>query len=348
MQWFGPERYERQMAQAARFWDGEGRCLVSLQTSAHGYRQIFDPALIRQEAPLALRAQAELHGCNLPAFFADFGTVSTARYWGGRLVPPKDGAMIYIHPAAQTVEEALALRPRPVDDPELDAAVGTRLWREVSEALHTDKLWYRTIDMQGPLNTAGLVMNQEEMFMAMYETPDLVAQFVDRVAEFLIELAQYQRTQTQGKVCGNIWPWPFYPAERGVGLTEDLMPLLPPDLYARFAFPALKRMQAALGGLLIHCCGQYGRHVPALVDSGLRIDAIEFHHPATTLEEVLPLALRGTVLIPYCMTDHQEQFKTGLSYWRWLLQNTPKEVRFWFAAGDTPEDRAFAEEFGAQ
>lgn len=344
-QWYGSDRLDQLHQRARRFWAGEGRCLVSLWTGEHAYRQVFDDNVILRDAPEHLRHMSELPGVNLPAFLADFGTISTARYWGGEVVPPRDGAMIYIHPAANTLEQALAISPLPVDHPDMDGAHAVRLWRELSRKLGTDQLWLRTPDMQGTLNTAGLVLNQEEMLMAMYEQPQQLQQFLDRVCDFLIDYARYLRKETGDHVCGNIWPYPFFPCDMGLSLTEDLMPLLPPDLYERFGIPALRRLQDALGGLLIHCCGQYGQHVPTLVSSGLNIRAIEFHHPATTLDEVLPLALRGTVLIPYFMGEKDHRFQHITDYWRLLLKTAPPEARFWFCAyDDSPQARQFAQD----
>ena len=345
--WFGAEDYARQLDQVRRFWAGEGRYVVSLQTSAHPYRQAFDEADMCRAAAAQLEAQAALPGMNLPSLFADFGTISVARYWGGRVVPPKAGAMIYIEPAAQSVAEALELTPRPVDDPDMDAARALRLFDQVGRELGTDALWLRTPDMQGVLNTAGLIVNQEELLMAMYDEPDAVHRLLDRVCDFLIEFARYLCAQSDDRVCGNIWPYTFMPGEFGVSLTEDLMPLLPPDLYREFGIPYLKRIDEALGGLHIHCCGAWGRHAQALAEAGLTMRAVECHYPATPITDLAALPA-GTVLVPYLIDHKQNDFASLTDYWRWLLDNAPATTRFWFAAPtDTDEFRAFVKTYGA-
>jgi len=53
----------------------------------------------------------------------------------------------------------------------MDAARSIAFYQQISKRFNTDHLWLRTPDMQGPLNTAGLVLNQEEFFRAMYHSP---------------------------------------------------------------------------------------------------------------------------------------------------------------------------------
>jgi hypothetical protein len=335
--------YGAELGRVNAFWHGEGRYLISVYASDHNYRQCFDDEQILTQAPLHLRAQARLPGVNLPSFYADWGTVSTATYWGGTPRFDSTGGNIYVDPVAQTIDEALALEPLLVDDPALDAHRGIRLYRQVAEQLGTDCLWLRTPDMQGTLNTAGLVMNQEEMMIAMYTDPRKVHAYLDRVCDFLIDYARYLRRETGSKVCGNIWPYTFYPAEVGISLTEDLMPLISADLYKEYGIPSLHKLQDALGALHIHCCGDWGRHAQNLQEAGLDIRAAEFHYPATRIEELAPLA-EDTVFIPYILLDRQDAFASVTEYYRYLIEET--ECRYWFAcADDSPEMLAFAEEY---
>jgi hypothetical protein len=178
----------------------------------------------------------------------------------------------------------------------------------------------------------------------MYADPDNVHAFLDRVCNFLIAYARYLRRETGDKVCGNIWPYTFFPSEMGISLTEDLMPLMSADLYGAFGIPYLQKIQQALGGLHIHCCGDWGRHAQNLKEAGLDIRAAEFHYPATTIEELACLA-EDTVFIPYILLDRQDEFASVTEYYRHLIEGT--DCRFWFAcAEDSPEMLDFAAEYG--
>lgn len=346
--WFGEKRILADLQTVRDFWRGKGRYLVSIYASSENYRQNFDLEKALPQAVRQLELQAHLPGINLPSFYPDWGTISTAKYWGGKVQFDSTGGNIFIQPAAQTVEQALRLQPQPLDDSDMDASRGLMFFEQVKEALHTDLLWMRSPDMQGPLNTAGLVFNQEEMFVAMYEQPKQVHAFLDKVTGFLIEYAQHLRGGSGERICGNIWPYTFFPQELGLAFTEDLMPLLSARLYREFGIPQLEQLAEAFGGLLIHCCGDYGRHVSTLKKSRLPLQAIEFHHPATNIKELTPLA-DDTVFIPYILLHKQDTFESVGEYYRWLLASTPRHFRYWFAfADDSPEALRFAEEFGSQ
>ena len=124
--------------------------------------------------------------------------------------------------------------------------------------------------------------------------------------------------------------------------------MLSPKLYREFGIPQLQRLAQALGGLHIHCCGDWGRHVPALKTARLPIRAMEYHHPLTRIDELAPLVEDGVVFVPYILLHKQDQYGSLSQYYRWLLENTPQSYRYWFAfADDSPEALAFAAEFGS-
>jgi hypothetical protein len=343
-EWYAVDRLTAQEALARRFWAGEGRAVATLMAWPHPYRQTHDDALMRAAAPRQLQATAALPGLHLPCFHADFGTISTAKYWGGTPRFDSGGDRIFLDPVARTLEQALDLEPLPVDDPTQDAAHGLRLYRQLAADLETSHLWLRTPDFQGALTTAGLVVDQTELLMAMVAAPDLAHRFVDRVTDFLIAYGQYLRRETGDRLCGNIWPDTFLPSDLGMSFTEDLMPLLSVETYREYAVPILRRFQEAFGGLHIHCCGDWGRHAPTLAGADLRLLAVEYHHPFTRIEDLACLAPR-TVFVPMLNGWLTRDFRSSLEYFRHLLANTPENCRYWFiVAEDNPAAREFVTE----
>ena len=348
--WF--KNYDQDLERVRRFWMGEGRYLISLTTGFESYRQSFNDEVMVSKTPMNLEFQAKVPGINLPTFFADFGTISTARYWGGSDHFDSTGGNIFIDPVAQTLDEALKLSPMPVDHPAMDGAHGLRLYKQICQSLHTESLWLRSPDMQGTLNTAGLIMNQEQLLVDMFSEKGKVYAFLDKVSDFLIEYALYLRKETAstnhpgGKVCGNIWPYTFIPDGSGICFTEDLMPLLSSKMYKEFGLPYLKKFQSALGGLLIHCCGDWGRHARTLHEADLNLMAMEFHYPLTRIEELECLADQ-TAFIPYILLYQQERFQNTAEYYRYLIEESPPNYRYWFACTEeTPEMLEFVREYG--
>jgi len=345
---FGEERYNQTVERARRFWQGEGRYVISVNPVKHNYRQLFDPARMETLAGLHLADQAAMPGISLPVLTADWGTISTARYWGGKVQFDSTGGNIFINPVAETIDQALALHPLAPDDVEMDGARSIAFYQHLVTRFNTDHLWLRTPDMQGPLNTAGLVLNQEEFFRAMYHSPGKVHAFLDRVTNFLVEYQRYLRKASGHKICGNIWPTTFFPEDLGVSFTEDLMPLISTRLYQEFGLPYLKRLAAEFGGLHIHCCGAYRHQVQTLLQSGLKIYALEFHYPEMLLEDLAPLAGQ-VVLVPYIILHKQAQFKSTAQFYRYLIENYADRFRFWFACAEDDEDSlSFARQYGEE
>lgn len=343
MSWFDAGKCASDGTAVERFWSGHGRCLASAATSQHVYRQLRRDQDMLQLVGPNLQAQARLPGINLPSLSPDFGTISVPRYWGGTVHWP-EGGNIFLSPAAASVEEALKLTPRRPQDPDMDAARAVGLFRRACADLGTDQLWCRTPDVQGPLNAAGMIVRQEELLMAMHTEPSQVHALLERVCTFLIEMLSFLRRETRDRICGNIWPYAFLPIARGLCFTEDLMPLLSTESYRRFAVPYLRRLDQAFGGLLIHCCGDWGRHARTLVEADLNILAVEFHYPFTRLEELACLADRA-VFIPYIMLNKQKEFASVAEYYRQLLDRARPGCRFWFACcDDSPEMQTFVTE----
>lgn len=346
VQWFGADILRAREERARRFWQGEGRYCISMPfSSTHWYRQMFDDEMMLAEAEGWLEAISRNPGMNFPTFYADLGTITTAKYWGGVVRPATADCNIFIAPAAQTLGEALALTPLPADHPEMDAARAIRLFERLCARLDSDLLWLRTPDFQGVLNTAGMVLEQEELFVSLYSQPDEAHEFLDRICSQLIEFGKYLRTASVGRICGGVWPDIFFPPELGMMWTEDMMPLLSAPLYREFGIPCVQRMDAAFGGCCLHCCGQWGQHMPALRAAGLTLRAVEFHYPLTRIEEIAPLTEQA-VFLPFIILDQQEIFRSQTEYFRYLIEKTDPAYRYWFnVTEDTPETRAFVAKY---
>lgn len=347
LQWFGQDRIEANLQKIRRFWTGQERYIISITSPKDFYRQDPDPQEMVRKAVLNLEHQAQLPGTNIPTLCADFGTVSTAKYWGGRAYRDSTGQNICIERAAQNITDAILLNPLSADDPSMDACLSIQLFQQLNKLLETQSLWLRAGDLQGVLNTAGLVMDQEQLLMAMYSEPASVHVFLDKVCNFLISYVHYVRKAAAGKIGGTIWPFIFLPQDLGFCVTEDMMPLVSPDMYAEFGLPYLKRMTDALGPCQIHCCGSWGRHARNLADSGIPIRSVEFFYPFTRIEELRPLAEKGVAFVPYISLDQcQGEFKTVEDYYRHLLKTTDDRHRFWFAfIEDTPQALDFTREY---
>jgi hypothetical protein len=345
IEWFGEENLKKTEERIKAFLRGEERFIISVPSNLEYYRQNLDEDDVMRKAAINLKSQSKIPGLTMPSFFADFGTVTMASYFGGNIKYDSTGKNLFIEPAAATVEEAIAINPLPVDHPEMDAAKALRWYNRICKNLDTKNLWCRFPDGQGVLNTIGSIVNQEDLFVKMYTEPQLVHSLVDKVTDFTVKYYRYYYDHIE-KVIGSIWPYCYFPREFGTTITEDMMPLLPVDLYKEYAIPTLKRMNKEFGSLMIHCCGEWAQHVPTYLEAGIDVTAMEFHYPFTKIEQLEALWDK-VIFIPFILIEKQTDFKNYGEYYEYLMKNFGDKVRFWFSFyEDSPDAVAFARKYG--
>lgn len=329
---FTQERVALALARARGFWLGETRApRISLYHSP-SYRQAADEETLIAGAVECIRKDgASGEPDILPCFWPDFGTISTARMWGGKVIPPPPNGFIHIQPVAETVADLERLRPCAFEESDFQRAV--RLYRRVCERLETHEVFVRIPDFQGPMNTLALMMNQTELMCAMFEAPEAVHAMLDRVTDNLIAtIRRFLAEVSQDRVIGMIWPYVTLPADMGVALTQDYMPLLSPDLYAEFELPRLRRIAGAFGGVYIHCCGVYRQHLRLLRNGGFRIWGLELAYPQMTPMEAYDVFGDSVAYLVGVSPDGAARFPTMLDYARFLSTQECARARFWFAA----------------
>lgn len=317
------------------FWRGERTGpLLSLVVDPT-YRQILDHHIINLEAVAdsaveCIRAEIESGAANVvPTVYADFGTISTAKLFGGAVVPPPEGGNLHIEPIVQRSDELESLVACPFEESDFQTAV--ELWRLVCDRLGTDEVFLRTPDFQGPLNTLALVMDQQELLMGMYSEPEAIQAALQSITTTLIDYHQRLRAELGGgRVIGNIWPYTILPENLGASLTQDMLPLISAELYRDFELPQVRRISEAFNGVQIHCCGKYAHHLSVLRNSGVALRALEFHHPFTKFSDIHDVFGDDIAYIPYLFGECDDypdytDFAADL-----IKQGTP-DTRFYFA-----------------
>lgn len=318
------------------------------------YRQIPDEEEFIAKACAVLRrdAAADADDNALPALAPDYGTISTAAIYGGRRIPSGHGGMIHIAPVAESVADLAALTLKPLPYEETDFARAVKLYHKVRERLETDELYIRTPDFQGPLNTLALMMrDQGELIAGLYEEPDAVREAALRVTDTLIGYVSRFRAEIgPARVVGNIWPFVALLNGVGVGITQDYMPLLGPDLYAEFELPLLKKIAGHFGGVYVHCCGIYGQHLQNLADSGVNILGLECCYPETKAEDVYAVFGDRVAITPGVGPLGREEFPSLAALVRSYRGKPVASARFWFCFchewGDVAELRRAVAELG--
>jgi len=326
------------------FWNKREPKVVYSYVPEPTYRQKDPPQMQRQAAEIIANWDASGANCP-PVFMPDFGTVTTAKPFGGKVVRSSDGAQIFIEPAAETIDQALAIEPTP--NPDVDQAV--RIYRELCWMTRRHDIRFVTPDFQGPLNTAAQIVKQDEFLIALYTEPKKVHAFLDRVTDTLIEFIR--RLQSQLRMDGGCWPYIWLPREFGVVITEDLMPLLSPELYAEFGVPYLKRISDTFGGVFVHSCGQWTHNAKVLAESGIHLLGLDFCYPYATIETIQD-TLPGLVLQPGFEFYKAVEYPDFPSYVEGMIAKRRGDTCLWFALNSNPiwqfdRVRAVLEKHGA-
>ena len=328
--YFSDERTETALAKFRAFWRGESsEPMVSIYT-VPAYRQETDPDRMVAAAVECIRKDAERNELEtVPCFWPDFGTISTARMWGGKIMPARDSGSIHIEPIARNVDDLANLRHGTFEESDFQKAID--LHRRVCERLGTGRVFVRTPDIQGPMNTLSLMMEQTELMCAMYEHPEAVHRALDLVTDLLIaSIHRFMDAVGPENVAGNIWPYLTLQGNMGVAVTQDYMPLLGPEHYAEFELPRLKRIADAFGGVWIHCCGVYRQHLPALRNADFKIHGLELAYPQMTPMEVYDVFGDEIAYLVGVSPDGLKDFPTLVSYAQFLSKQTCAKARFWF------------------
>jgi hypothetical protein len=131
----------------------------------------------------------------------------------------------------------------------------------------------RLTDIQGPLDSAALIMGHTEFFSALRTHPWEVHRLLQMVTDFTITCAKAQRGLVRG--CGvEFVPslfQPWMPDGSGVSVSNDACVMISADEHDEFCIPYLNQISDAFGGLYIHSCGNWLHQIPSLAKvRGLR------------------------------------------------------------------------------
>ena len=190
----------------------------------------------------------------VPYLMPWYGTGVLASAFGCRIaLPSKPGEDPAVAaPCVNTVADAARLR---LPDPRRDGQMPLVLETIDYFRAHSD-LPVSLTDMQGPLDTIGLIVGQELLYQWMYQDPRLVHELFDLVTEAFIQWVKVQKQhcgQADDQNSGLIMVW----SPKGVGIWEsdDDLVLVSSKLYQEFVVPSVSRIFTEFGGGTIHFCG---------------------------------------------------------------------------------------------
>ncbi len=190
----------------------------------------------------------------VPYFMPWFGTGVLASAFGCPITiaegPGNDPAVAA--PCVSSPKDVARLR---LPDPTRDGWM-PRVLDAIDYARAESDLPVGLTDMQGPLDTLGLMCGQAQLYQWMYREPKMVHELFDLVTTAFIEWVRVQKQHIgepldRSNGLQGVWS----PAGVGVWESDDDLVLIDSGLYGEFVTPCLNRIFETFGGGSVHFCG---------------------------------------------------------------------------------------------
>ena len=243
-------------ARCKTFWEASSGVLVYRRMRV---QQVFAGDCCNMEHSLQWQLgalqQSMKFKTDIPNFLEPWyglGTVASAYgfgyVWEKDLAPAVDGKFA-------STAELLAAPFRPVAETE----IGRHTLNMVEYFLEQTKgrVPMSYCDVQSPLNTLSNIIDSSQFYMDFYLDPESMKQAMDRTADLLIDF-----TRAQQQLIGDalVKPGHGFASSRtfdGLGMSDDTVTMLSPDLYVDMAVPAMVKAGNAFGGTVFHSCGNW-------------------------------------------------------------------------------------------
>jgi hypothetical protein len=232
--------------------------------------RLLDPAKFLKAQLAEIGDQIRLQGDFVPCLCPAFGVINIPAAFGCEVVWHEDNFP--------------SVKPLPLADPTdinglpCPTLSSGEMGRVLEYTRHFIKktggrIPIRLTDIQGPLDSAALIMGHTPFFAALKTHPWEVHNLLQMVTDFTILCAKSQGGLVRG--CGvEFVPSLFQPwilDGFGISVSNDACVMISADEHDEFCVPYLNQISDAFGGLYIHSCGNWLHQIPSLAKvRGLR------------------------------------------------------------------------------
>ncbi|MDR2537078.1 MAG: uroporphyrinogen decarboxylase family protein [Treponema sp.] len=198
--------------------------------------------------------------------------------------------------------------PDPVNNPVYQDA-----WKRLEYIQSHSAIPLRVVNVPSPLVTASLIWDYTSFIESTLESPDEVHALLEKVTEATIQYVkeQLKRITNFYSISHEAW---HIPREVGIRISDDTAALLSPDLYREFGVKYNSKISEAIGGIVVHSCGDVQNVAAAMMETtGLR--GVDFTIPQVSHWEKIRDAVAGkTVLcVRHNYWDHDLNAKVDLA-----------------------------------
>ncbi len=258
-----PERFDRARyadyaaaleERCADFWEADQGVLVYRRMRV---KEVFaeDCRDMRRSLAWQLGAleQSMRYEADVPNFLEPWyglGTVAAAYgfdyRWEAGLAPAVDGKFA-------STAELVAAPFRPV----AETAIGRHTLEMAEYFLDATRgeLPMSYCDVQSPLNTLSNIVDSNQFYLDFYLDPEAMTTAMERTADLLADFTEAQRRLIGPALVKPGHGFSSARAFDGLGMSDDTVTMLSPDLYFPVAVPAMKKVGDRFGGTVFHSCG---------------------------------------------------------------------------------------------
>ncbi|MEW6264107.1 MAG: uroporphyrinogen decarboxylase family protein [Thermodesulfobacteriota bacterium] len=208
----------------------------------------------------------------------------------------------------ENVKDVYALQaPDPKTNPVFQLA-----WQRVEYLQAHSALPLRLVNVPSPLVTASLIWDYSSFIMATLTHPKEVHVLLEKITEATIAYLQEQLERIRNLYTMGHEMW-HIPRDLGVRLSDDTAVVLSPKLYREFGVKYNGLISKALGGVVIHSCGEVKNVVESMMEiEGLR--GLDFTIPQANWEAVRKAAAGKTALcLRHYYWDHGSDARVDLA-----------------------------------
>ena len=204
-----------------------------------------------------------IHDDYVPYFMPWYGTGVLASGFGAKIGKPEDGGEdpAVIEPCLKSIADVSRLK---LPDPN-QAGWMPRVLETIDYAVNNGDLPVGLTDMQGPLDTVGLMCGQTRLFEWMYDEPNMVHEIFDLVTEAFIQWVVVQKEHIGEPLNSSNGLQGLYSPGVGVWESDDDMVMISGEMYREFVVPYVSRIFEAFEGGSVHFCGRGVQHIDNLL-----------------------------------------------------------------------------------
>lgn len=178
----------------------------------------------------------------------------------------------------------------------------------------------RLTDIQGPLDSAALIMGHNNFLLAMHSHPEAVHHLLQLVTNLTIEFTRTQRNivTTYGVEFIPSMFQPWMPDGWGISISNDECVSISSKIHDEFSVPYLNQISDAFGGIYIHSCGNWQHQFPSL-GKVRNLRGLEFGASETSYEAVLEQFGGQIVIAPRVGFNRNVKFNGMTDYVKKIL-----------------------------